>query len=64
MKTTRYKNYNGDTATIKEISENCILLICRDKTGKIWKKQEYKKMRGVKTALGMAGPWIGFNHQH
>lgn len=59
-----YKNHSGDTAIIQETEESGIQFILKDKAGTILKKKDCKNLRGAKTALGMTGPWIGFNPQH
>jgi len=58
-----FRNYAGDIACISETTDNRILLVLKNKAGTVLKEKPYKSIKGAKTALGMAGPWIGFNPQ-
>lgn len=53
-----FKDVFGNAAAIFELKDGTYRLIVKDKTGRRLKDQNYKKLRGAKTALGMAGPWI------
>jgi len=63
MESMIFKNYLGDTAHISETPDKRILLVVKNRAGIAVKEKNYKNLKGAKTALGMLGPWIGFNPQ-
>ena len=58
MNNLYFKDVFGNAAAIIEKNDGTYRLIMKDKFGRKLKDQNYKKLRGAKTALGMAGPWI------
>ena len=53
-----YRDCFGNVACLIVKANNTARLICKDRAGKIWKDKPYESLKGAKTALGMAGPWI------
>lgn len=59
----KYRNQQGDIAIVGTTADQRIRLVLKHKDGTVWKDRLYQSPRGAKTALGMSGPWIGFNPQ-
>lgn len=54
MKKQYFKDFYGNTASITDTG-NEYKLICRDYSGKIWKRSTHQTAKGAKIALGKTG---------